>query len=603
MGKIHLLDENVINLIAAGEVVERPASIVKELMENSIDAGATEVIVKIVNGGLDEITIIDNGEGMDAEDAKNAFVQHATSKIKDADDLHNINSMGFRGEALASISSVSDIHLDTMTADTNPVGLRIISGKIEALNSNKKSRGTVLSIQNLFGNVPARRKFLRGIDTEFGHIQETFISIALAHLDIRFELHHQGKVAYELPVAKTFGERIFGIWNSTTAKNLYEAEAEINGIKLQMYLGSPEAGRKDRKLQYVFVNNRSISDRTLTKAVAEAYRGFLHKDLQPLYFVKISMPNDLVDVNVHPRKLEVRFQDPQMMYRTVYNAVRSVLEQKTKSSLMERIESANPPTFLSPRAQNDTPRTGGPFSREQQSFHTSFERPKVSTSLDFSRSLLQHERPLIEELAAETHTATDYIADTSSAINPVQVFATYIVYQQGEDVIFIDQHAAAEKIEYEKLMNDLEIKTTKPLLIPAIIDLLPFEHQKILENIVNLAEVGLVVADFGGNSIQVVSVPQNLPQIDYGAMLKEIVGELNEAPDKADLEHTLSHHIIATMACHGAIRAGQVLTQAQMVQVIQDLGKCVQPYNCPHGRPVSWVLTRTDLEKNFKRII
>ncbi|MCA9379223.1 DNA mismatch repair endonuclease MutL, partial [Candidatus Dojkabacteria bacterium] len=345
MGKIHVLDQNTINMIAAGEVVERPASVVKELVENSIDAGATKITVSIKNGGIDEITVTDNGQGISAEDAELAFTQHATSKITSASDLENIFTLGFRGEALASISSVSRVELDTKTEATPATKVVVENSQSGSKTSNKATTGTTISVFDLFRHIPARKKFLRTPATELSHVQEMFISLALVNLQVHFELIHNGKLLLRLPAVENFNERVFAIWNAQVAENLYESHVEIPGGKIHLYIGKPEAGRKDRKLQYLFVNKRHVSDRILSKAVIEGYTGFLPGGIYPVYFIMLELDPKVVDVNVHPRKLEVRFDNSGQIFGAVKNAVSQALTTNTKRDLMSRVSSGDRTSF------------------------------------------------------------------------------------------------------------------------------------------------------------------------------------------------------------------------------------------------------------------
>jgi DNA mismatch repair protein MutL len=338
MGKIKLLSPELINLIAAGEVVERPASVVKELIENSIDAGADRVIINIEEGGRKKIEVIDNGSGMDEEDARLALTQHATSKLATKDDLSNIHTLGFRGEALASISSVSTIEIDTKYRGSEAVKLLADKDGIKKKSSSRSDVGTTITVKDLFQSTPARLKFLRSQETEFGHIQDLVNSLGLANLNVHLELYHNSKLVLRLPKAKDMSERVFSIWNRNIAENLYIQEVEKPGYKLFIAAGKPDIGRKDRKLQYLFVNKRLITDRLLQKAILESYKGYLHRDLYPVYFIFLEIDPKLVDVNVHPRKQEVRFNNTQEVYSFVFNGLRTLIDQSTKDDLVSRIK-------------------------------------------------------------------------------------------------------------------------------------------------------------------------------------------------------------------------------------------------------------------------
>jgi len=594
MGKIKLLDENIINLIAAGEVVERPASIIKELMENSIDAGAKTIVVKASQGGIESIVVEDDGSGMDKEDALLAFKQHATSKIGSQTDLENIITLGFRGEALASISSVAEVEMETKTATVDPVKLRITKGVPKILASARSNQGTTITISHLFKDVPARRKFLRSESTEIGYIQTAFLSIALVNLGIHFELYHNDKLQYRLPATQNFADRIFNIWDTKVAENLFNTELEHNQVKITAYPGSPDIARGDRKLQFLFVNGRHISDRLLQKAVTEAYQGFIHRDLQPVYFLMLNLPPELVDVNVHPRKQEVRFRDSGTIFNLVRNSIQQALNKSTKQELMERIGSGVPtPTNQNWQLSDNRNRYLG--NRPSNAGNAN----NIQRSLDFTSTLLDKGSELPENSGKYLNSAA-YVP----AGQYLQIFATYIVYQNNNEVVFVDQHAAAEKILYEKLASQLDLNRSKPLLVPEVVELDKHAKAKVLELQPQLAIAGFSVADFGGNAVQVTAIPEIIPSIAAQPFLEALVQAAEESGnDELPLRDDIKHYIVATMACHGAIRAGQPLSQPEMQRIISDLAKCNSPYNCPHGRPVSWTLSKYEIEKGFKRIV
>lgn len=588
-------------MIAAGEVVERPASVVKELVENSIDAGATKITVFIKNGGIDEITVTDNGQGMSAEDAELAFTQHATSKISSAADLENIFTLGFRGEALASISSVSRVELDTKTETTPATKVVVENSQVTTKTSTKTTTGTTIGVFDLFKHIPARKKFLRTPATELNHVQEMFISLALVNLQVHFELIHNDKLLLRLPAVDSFNERVFAIWNAQIAENLYESNVEIPGGKIHLYIGKPEAGRKDRKLQYLFVNKRHVSDRILSKAVAEGYTGFLPKEIYPVYFIMLELDPKVVDVNVHPRKLEVRFDNSGQIFGAVKNAVSGTLTTNTKRDLMSRVSGTNHTTFSpTPNVHNPKPTvySGASVGKQPSAPKTQHLRPKtISQSLSFTQMLLQEPSAISEPTQTWQQLPQ----------NLFQIFNTYIVYPKDEEVVFIDQHAAAEKILYEKFRGQLDHARSRPLLTPQIIELRGAEKQHALDMSLELSQMGIEISDFGNDAIQVTALPELTPHLDVEHFLQELNDRtIDDVEANPDTEHKISdsaHLLIATLACHGSIRAGQRLNLPEMQNLVQDLAKCEYPYNCPHGRPVSWTLSRYELEKQFKRVI
>lgn len=617
MGKIKILDEKTVKLIAAGEVVERPASVLKEILENSLDAGADRIIVNLKEGGKELIEVIDNGAGMDSADAIMAFSMHATSKIEHGDDLLAISSYGFRGEALASIAAVSTIKLSTFNGEES-AGIFAEHGQIANQPGAKFDQGTQIRVENLFSNLPARAKFLRSTPTELTNCQEVFIALALSRTDVDWSLSHNDRELLRLPQTSNLQERIFAIWPDFGRKS-YVYEWTRGNLKISAALGSPEAARKDRKQQYLLVNGRAVQDRTVQKAISEAYRGFIHRDLQPAYVIHLQLPAQEVDVNVHPRKLEVKFAEPQAVYMAVLTSVRDQLEQKTKQSMSERLAGSSDVftpapepeiAFKSPiSAEKSSSQYKSPYSHgkgnsqllKQHSFEWSHSSPSSQTTLQRAA-----------EVAPERETQGSKEISPFYGINPWQLWGTYIVYELNQQLVVVDQHAAAEKVRYEKLRAQLGHPQIQKLLVPDIVELLPEIKSAALANADTLSKLGLELSDFGGTSIQVTGKPAPTPHLDVKHMLEELFTdssklniERSDSDDLTDWEQTNPklHLLIATTACHGSIRAGQLLTVQEMRQLLQDLAQCKYPYNCPHGRPVSWQLTRRELEQNFKRII
>ncbi len=614
MGKIKLLTPELINLIAAGEVVERPASVVKELVENSIDADATRIGINIEEGGSKKIEVVDNGVGMDKEDAVLALTQHATSKLATAQDLNNIHTLGFRGEALASISSVAKVEIDTKTKGSEAVKLSSHKDKVEYLPSSRIDIGTTITVHDLFKDVPARQKFLRSQDTEFGHILTLVQSLGLANLGVHFELYHNSKLVLRLPVTNSFSERIFNIWNSTVAEGLYQVDIEKPGYSLTLAIGKPDIGRKDRKLQFLFVNKRLISDRLVQKAISEAYKGYLHRDLYPVYFVFLNIDPTLVDVNVHPRKQEVRFNNTQQVYSFVYTTIRNLIESSTKKELSDRLYvdsdmEADVPSFIRPKTF-DQDSGDGKYRGDHKGSRGSSKAVNpvgkeraINYSLNFTKELLKEPSSFTDSSSTDLSTTNSEHAGSYSNLpnyfKAYQLFNTYIVYEKDDSVIFVDQHAAAEKILYEKFKDSSDTTSPAPLLVPLVLDLLPGEKEQILKKEEILKSIGIEVSDFGGDSLQVLSLPELTPKLRIKDFLEELLSK--ETEEKNDLLTKDAHYTIATLACHGAIRAGQPLTESEMRQILSDLNKCKDPYNCPHGRPVSWVLAKSSIEKEFVR--
>jgi DNA mismatch repair protein MutL len=383
------------------------------------------------------------------------------------------------------------------------------------------------------------------------------------------------------------------------AEQLYSSKVEQGDVSGRIYIGKPDIARKDRKLQYIFINKRHISNRLLQKAINDGFKGFIHRDLQPVYFLFLELPPAAVDVNVHPRKQEVKFQQPQAIYSAVLGLVRHLLTTSTKQDMLDRFSSSSengarelPNWNLKDRGINRET-----YAIKGSSNISQVTKPIAQSALDFSRELLAGQ----SEQTSKPGDAYEYY---SSGSRYTQLFGTYIVYQQADEVLFVDQHAAAEKILYEKLSTQPAAATSNPLLVPEILELEQQDKKAILEARDELSRLGIKLADFGGNSVQVTSKPSLAPNLDVASFWQEVRSESIDLEQVKNLSNPGEVDLaLATMACHGSIRAGQPLSQPEMGQLISDLLKCNTPYNCPHGRPVSWSMSRTELEKHFKRIL
>lgn len=637
MAKIHKLPQNLINLIAAGEVVERPSSVVKELLENSIDAGAKKIIVNIEEFGTKLIQVKDDGVGMNQEDALLALEQHATSKIITKEDLEAIGTLGFRGEALASISSVSErvvIETKSIESDSEPIIVEYKSNVEKGLKSGKGSQsqnGTTISIHNLFKNIPARKKFLKAETTELKHIISTFIEVALPHISIHFELNHNGKLIHRLTSTPDYRTRIFEIWGKNMANGLFENRSE----KIDGLISKTENATKSKPLQYLFINNRFVKSPLVIAAINEAYHGFIHRDLKPNFFIFLKLDPKNVDVNVHPRKLEVKFENDREIFSLVHGFIRKTLETSSKEALHQSITntrnigfigdlesketdlastSVSDPTsdYTKALRTKDEPRLNlGPKSHQSSMFNDrstigkNYRKSKINEAMNFTGALFTSntESEVLDEKEGE-----------GAAFEPqnlMQIFNTYIVFENNRNrIIFVDQHAAAEKIAFEKLLKDYGSIKTKPLLVPEIVEFRnSAEKEDILKKKELLNQSGVVVEDFGSKAIQVIEVPDLLKNPDIQTTIDEILhrdSEFKDTYEASEVSNTISQEqyiFLATLACHGSIRAGQKLSYDEMKRIVTNLLKLENPYNCPHGRPVMWELSRTELEKNFKRKI
>lgn len=604
MSKIKVLPKELINQIAAGEVVERPASVIKELIENSIDAGSSKIIIKIQDAGKTLIEIEDDGVGMNKDDAELALIQHATSKISDLNDLYSISTLGFRGEALASISSVSgETIIDTKSEGNDSAKAVYKDSKIDIEKSARAVVGTKISIHNLFENVPARKKFLKVDATEKKHIYEMFLSEAFPFLDIHFELWSDDKLVYKLTKTDSIKNRIFEVYGKELTENSDYFSAEVNNIKISGILGNTFLGRKTQKVGNIYINNRAVKSNLINSAVSKGYEGRLHRDLKPSYILFLEINPADVDVNIHPRKLEVKFNDERTIFSTVFNFVSKNLDKKDKeqfndsANLRTEIEFNNKPTNIVKREQvSIKPRKTG----------------SVQSSFNFNKSLynnLKIDNTQVESFEAPTQTDAPYQVDNIKSFH--QIFNTYITFELNNEVWFVDQHAAAEKVLFEKLMEQNTEIQTRPLLIPEVVDLdSKIDKERLLSDKDDFKKLGFGFEDFGDNSVQVFEVPE-LSSInsfhdavsDFLKDEKEL-GILYSSEIESTYKITKEQYLrIATTACHSAIRAGQVLNQEEMKNLVNDVLILKSIPNCPHGRPIYWRLSKSKIENNFNRDI
>lgn len=585
--KIQLLPEDIIAKIAAGEVVERPASVVKELLENSIDAGADKITVRIKNAGLTQIEIQDNGEGMSKEEAILAFKQHSTSKIKSIEDLSSILTLGFRGEALSSIAAVSEVELETNN-QTESTTLSIEKGTIKD-KTGTIDKGTKIQINNLFNKIPARKKFLRSENTEFKNIQDVFIKHALARPSIQFNLVRDEKSLYKLPKTDNLKTRIFDLFKSKIAEHLIKINLDAPDIQITGFLGHPDIARNARSMQYLFLNSRPIQSNLITKAIEDSFHSAKPEIHYPVFFINISLDPQKVDVNVHPRKQEVKFDNTQHIYNSVKHACTGALESKLQEGVKQYFDS--PKTnkdFIGLKEKTENYGSKININRSNRKYDSNI----IQKSLNFSKNLLSENSKEPEEEIAE-------ISDISS-LKYLQVFNTYLIIEREGRLLIIDQHAADERINYEKLQKRVELNKAipvQPLLTPDTIELNPGDFAIIKDNLGIFKDFGLEIEPFGKNTLKLNSVPSILKNFKFEGFIEEI---LEEELIKLDKKKLL-HRILATTACHGSIRAGRRMQKEEVEKMINDLFKCSKPYSCPHGRPIIWELTKRNIEKNFKR--
>ena len=560
MPQVKILPPNLRNKIAAGEVIERPASVVKELIENSIDAGSTDILVEVLYGGKRLIRVSDNGSGMDREDALLCFEPHATSKLTTEDDLFNIKTMGFRGEALPSVASVSKIKIITGTKESGEgVSVELSGGEVKEIK-DAPSAGTSVEIRDLFFNTPARKKFLKSNSTECFHIIDTITKEALSHDKTGFRLLMDHKETIHLPVASDLRERLMQVYGEEFLNGLIEIRSESEGLAMKAFVSKSDYFRNMKSHQFIFINKRPIKDPSIAHALYKAYEGILPHDKHPVFFIFLDMNPKKVDFNVHPAKREVRFEDKESVYRFVLTGIREEIRSDRTEYARQFTEIPAAVPFSQPVHFPEMPNypavpSGG---------------SAVSENLEF---LYRPHLPFI------------YLGDT------------FIAVSGKGGLTLIDHHAAHERILYEKFLKGISLNSHQ-LLFPQQVKLSPKEYLVILGNIPLLTDFGIEADDFGHDTIIVRSLPDALHDSDIRGMLADIASCIIEgiAPEKS-----LKEALAARIACHSSVRGKAILNQEEISQLLADLEQTEHPDQCPHGRPTRIFLSLDDLGKMFKR--
>ena len=616
MSKIRVLADHVANQIAAGEVVERPASVAKELVENSIDAGATRITIEIEAGGRRLLKVADDGEGMVRDDAVLAFERHATSKIRESEDLAAIGTLGFRGEALASIASVARVELTTCVEDASAATrVAIEGGRMRDVKDAAHPRGTTIVVRDLFFNIPARRKFLRSEATETYHLTNLVTHYALAHPEIAFSFVNNGREIVRAAQAKDLRERAYQIFGESFLENLLEVsggDAQI--ARVTGYVSAPKDRRTSRDSQYLFVNRRFVRDRMIGRALSEAYRSILPYGVYPAALLFIETPLEEVDVNVHPAKTEVRFRRQAAVSDAVREAVRSALASKSYVQHEEQ-PLPSPPVVTSPPPPPVTPRitfipepvipevSGDEIARDIEAMIYSRPeplRPDPPTPQSAPSSVKSAAYDSAEKLAREV-THTDPL---SPNIRPLgQLEESFIIATDDEGLLLIDQHVAHERILFDKYRAlESERRTeSQQLLVPETFDLTPAQAAVFDDLAPELENYGFELMRLSGRTVAIKATPADLPGSEARNMLSELL-ETVDAEKKSTARETLRDEIAASLACHAAIKVNMPLAPEKMRWLIDRLLQTSSPTTCPHGRPVILRLKTRDILKGFHRI-
>lgn len=591
--KIQILSEVLAKQIAAGEVVERPASVVKELVENAVDARATSISIEVFDGGRKGIKIIDNGTGMTRDDAKLCIERHSTSKIKTLDELSNIRTLGFRGEALPSIASVSKMKITTLyQGETVGTELHLNEGKIKEIRDTGCPQGTTVEVNDLFYNTPARLKFLKSINTELSYISNIISQEALANPKIHFKLFHNGRSLMNAPSVNDNLERIAVLFGKKLAKEMVQVEARYNEIELNGHISKPAMTKSSRTGQHLFVNSRPVKDKTVTHAVYQAYRTFLPKGRNPLFFLFLDLNPEMVDVNVHPSKMEVKFRNQSEIHEFIEEFVRSRImngngpERETAFLADGEIKEKKP-------ADNHLRRPEPAYKeRVFEAVSKYVSSPTAHTvqglplqPVDSSLSSLLFKPESVEEFRFVT-----------------QIDNSFLLFETGAGLLFVDQHVAHERIIFDKLLKDFKKSCIQiqSLLFSQTVELSPGESLILEEYSERFMSLGFDIEYLKGPAFMIRGIPAVLSDKNCEKALRDILERLVETGRVKSFDEMVEE-ILITMACHGAVKDNKPLKESEIMSLMEELLQSETPHTCPHGRPVMLVLRTEDLQKRFQK--
>ena len=608
MGHIRELDQNTINQIAAGEVVERPSSVVKELMENAIDAGATMISVELEDGGLKSIRITDNGKGIEKEDVRIAFLRHTTSKIKTAVDLLSVSSLGFRGEALSSIAAVCQVELLTRTeANMEGIRYRIEGGKEIGYEEIGIPVGTTFIANNIFFNTPARRKFLRTAQTEAGYVSDIVEKIALSHPEIAISFKSNGRVRIHTSGNGSLKDVIYSIYGKDITDHLIPLNEQNDFMKINGYIGKAIISKGNRTYENYFINGRYIKSNIISKAIEDGYKFILMQHKYPFTVLNFGINPEYLDVNVHPSKMELRFRKSEKIYPIISECINDALIEKP-NIIDVALEQSTEKEVLRKYVPE-------PFEIKRQQTMEEVEEPKNIHSEERVREETVYygtnKTVFVNDVAKqneEKENSGDYATFLSNLAKPKhkiigQVFGTYWIVEYNDKMYIIDQHAAHEKVMFESLMEKLKNKevTTQMINPPMILSLSMTEADLMEKYLENFREIGFEIEAFGGQDFAVRGIPGDLYTLDSQDVLMEIVDNLSNETGK--MTPDILTDKIASMSCKAAVKGNSRMSFAEADELITKLLSLENPYNCPHGRPTIISMSKYELEKKFKRII
>ena len=622
---IHVLDEKTANKIAAGEVVERPSSVIKELTENALDAGATTVEIEIADGGSSYMRVSDNGSGMSEEDAKKSIIRHGTSKISSIEDIFSITSLGFRGEAVPSIAAVSELVMTTRMNDTDLAFRMVLSGgSVKEEEHTGASVGTTMEVRNLFFNTPARKKFMKSERTESSKISDIITKLALTRPDVAFTFINNGRTVLQTGGTGDDLETIAAIYGAAVAKEVFPVTYENENLTIHGYVGKPSLLKSTRAWQTCIVNRRVIHNAVVFKAIENAYHAMLPKSGYPFALLYVETDPATIDVNVHPAKTEIKFADEQQMYRAVYHCIITALMSREKPEQIatpvnlspRQIEKAVPAKEVENRQGSftfSTPREGGFSTEGRRNNGGSLEHgyvpvqrqdkpytpePHVKAYAAGEENPFSTVREELSESVKE-HSVIYFDGDEDVFIPLGAVANCYIVAKKGEDLYIIDQHAAHERVRYDKFCKRTESMPSQQLLTAEFVEADSSDMQLFSEKEEVFRDLGYIYTEAGPTTLRMEAIPADLPTSHIADSLQEICHILHESPqtDKA----TLRHSSLAYLSCHGAVKAGDTLNVREMKELLEALFHTETPYVCPHGRPIIVRFTPGELAKLFKR--
>lgn len=690
MADIQLLDQITIDKIAAGEVIERPAAVVKELVENAIDAGSTSIVIEIKEGGIAFIRITDNGCGIARSDIAKAFLRHSTSKIRSIDDLNTIHSLGFRGEALSSIASVAQVELLTKRGEDAVGGRYVIHGGVEqSLEDDAMNDGTTFLVRQLFYNIPARRKFLKTPSTEASHINDLVMKLALSHPDVSFQFINNGTLKLHTSGNGNVRDIIYNVYGRDIANELIQIDKVFSGIKISGYIGKPVISRGNRNYQNYFINGRYVKSNIISKAIEDAYKGYSMQHRYPFTVLHFEMDTSKIDINVHPTKMELRFMEQNSVYQVIYNCIQDALSnrnmiQEVEIETKEIVDSESKTNIIkndTNRDKNDsvkqivddnkiigkphrnTNRYGSSltpkeenenmayFINKMQERVSSYHNRMSSAEVEDTTQIFKKDNPITKEKIQQAvsyakqnddYTSQNVVRESLGLRNDIenkdvkqepvkqvvekqlnmfeehmiepkvqqqyrligQVFDTYWMIEYKEQLYIIDQHAAHEKVLYEKTIKNWKDKevTTQYVSPPIVLTLSMQEKQLLEENINRFTEIGFEIEEFGSDTYAIRGIPDNLYSIAKKELFIDMLDELSTSMNT----HMQAERImekIASMSCKAAVKGKSTLSGLEMEHLITQLLSLDNPFHCPHGRPTIIAITKKEMEKKFKRIV